>query len=305
MKQRLPYLPTIAIALLAVLSGCFRLDANLFNADATITEYQFDAYVHPDDWDVIPDPAFTIADSNIHLFTLASQADGESEASQIYAVYLGETSQIASDTVILYCHGNYAHMDAYWQRAKILANLGHKHRFGVLMFDYRGFGLSEGVPTEQGMYADASACIDWLLAMGLTDDRFAMYGFSLGSAPATELTAHPQALTPSWLMLEAPFASSEMMAQEGTGLAVPGSFFTNFKIDNAEEIKFVQQPFFWLHGIDDHFLSYENHGLSVWNNYQGVSGVQLAVPGAGHGNVVGTMGVAAYQEAVLGFLSGQ
>ncbi len=304
MKQ-LRFLPIIAcMAIVSLLSGCFRLDANLYNADNTITEYQYDNYIYPEDWDILLGPAYTVQDSNIHQFTLNSQADGETDPTKISAIYLGETSRIMTDTVILYCHGNYGHMDVYWQRAKALANLGGKHRYGFLMFDYRGFGLSEGTPSETGMYADASACIDWLKAMGLTNDRFAMYGFSLGSAAATELTAHPQALTPSWLMLEAPFASAEMMAQEGSGLAVPGSFFTNLKIDNAEEIKLVQQPFYWIHGIDDLFLSYENHGLSVWNNYHGTRGVQESVPGAGHGTIVGTMGIDAYSASVLRFLRG-
>ena len=300
MKKQLFFFSMAAIGLL---SGCFRLDANLYNADNTITEYQFDNYIHPDEWDILLDSSYAIQPADIHQMSLNSQADGEATATKISATYLGDPTQIGSDTVFLYCHGNYGHMDVYWQRAKALANLGGKHRFGVLMFDYRGFGLSEGEPTEEGMYADASACVDWLKAMGLTDDRFVMYGFSLGSAAATELTAHPRALTPSWLLVEAPFASAEMMAQEGTGLAVPGSFFTNLKIDNAEEIKLVQQPFYWLHGIDDAFLSYENHGLSVWNNYAGTRGVQQSVPGAGHGNVVGTMGVDAYSASVLAFLT--
>ncbi len=293
----------LAIAALAALvSGCFRLDSNLYSADNTITEYLNDDYPVTDDWDIVPDTSFNLADSMVHLFTLDSQTPDESTPTKIYAQYLGDISRIATDTVILYCHGNYAHMDVYWQRAKILANVGGKHRFGVLIMDYRGFGLSEGAATEDGMYADVQACIDWLQAMGLTNDRFVMYGFSLGSAPATELTANPRTLIPSWLIDEAPFASAEMMAQEGTGLAVPGSFFTNLKIDNAEEIKKVQQPFLWIHGIADAFLSYENHGTSVWNNYQGIRGEKVSVPGGGHGTVVRTMGVAAYSEAVLGFI---
>jgi hypothetical protein len=304
MKRQNLLLALAIVAFMGLLNGCFRLDSNLFENDNTITAYEYDNYTHPEDWDIVLDPSYAIADSNVHLFTLDSQGPDDAEPTSIYAIYLGETSQILTDTVILYCHGNYKHMDHYWQRAKALANLGGKHRFGVLMMDYRGYGLSKGTPTEQGMYADVTACIAWLKAMGLTNDRFAMYGFSLGSAPATELTAHPVSLIPSWLILEAPFASSEMMAQEGTGLAVPGSYFTNFKIDNAEEIKLVQQPFLWLHGIDDHFLNFENHGMSIWNNYHGTRAAKASIPGAGHGNVVGTMGIAAYSEVVLGFLLG-
>lgn len=296
------YLLATVAALVTLTQGCLRLDSNLFNPDTTITEYLHDAYPKTEDWDITLDATYSIPDSLIHDFTLESKGIGEEDAVQIRATYIGDIQRIATDTVILYCHGNYAHMDVYWQRAKALANLGWKNRFGVLMMDYRGFGLSDGTASEQGMYNDVQACVDWLKTMGLTDDRYIMYGFSLGSAPATQLTAHPEGLTPSKLILEAPFASAEMMAQEGTGLAVPGSFFTNLKIDNAEEIKLVQQPFLHIHGIDDSFLSFENHGMSVWNNYQGEYGEQAAIPGAGHGTIVKTMGIEAYSALMLGFI---
>ena len=296
------YLLATLLGLMALTQSCFRLDSNLFSPDNEITEYLHDDYPKTDEWDLVLDASYDIPDSLVHDFTLESQADGETASTTIAVTYLGDISRIATDTVILYCHGNYAHMDVYWQRAKGFANLGGKNRFGLLMMDYRGFGLSEGTASEEGMYADVQACINWLKSMGLTDDRYIMYGFSLGSAPATQLTAHPVGLTPSKLILEAPFASAEMMAQEGTGLAVPGSFFTNLKIDNAEEIKLVQQPFLHIHGIDDHFLSFENHGMSVWNNYHGVYGEQAAIPGAGHSTIVKTMGIEAYSERVLGFV---
>ena len=59
------------------------------------------------------------------------------------------------------------------------------------MIDYRGFGLSDGPPTEDGMYADANAGMQWLKDHGLTNGRLAVYGFSLGSAPATKICAEP------------------------------------------------------------------------------------------------------------------
>jgi pimeloyl-ACP methyl ester carboxylesterase len=282
-------------------AGCVRLDSNLYNPDSSITEYKL-ADADPDNWDFVPDPSLDIPDSLVHLFTLDSKAADETQATKIYAVYIGDIAQIATDTVILYAHGNAANMDVYWNRVQLLANLGGKNRFGVMMFDYRGFGLSEGTPTEAGMYADAQASLNWLESMGATGDRLIFYGFSLGSASMTELTANPTTLSPSWLILEAPFASAEVIAQDGTGLAVPGSYFTNLKIDNAEEIKKVQQPFLWIHGIDDHFLDYENHGMVVWDNYQGSRGERLSVVGAGHGNVPATYGPALYNEAVLDFV---
>ena len=74
------------------------------------------------------------------------------------------------------------------------------------------------------------------------------------------------------------------------------------KIDNADEIREVSQPFFWIHGEQDDFIDFESHGQVVWNNYQGSRGIAVPVPGADHGDVVGIMGQAEYRAAVLQFL---
>ncbi|MCB9234377.1 MAG: alpha/beta fold hydrolase [Bacteroidia bacterium] len=296
MKQYQKYLGLIVL-LGILLNGCFRLDSNLFNPDSSITEYKFEAF---DDW-LETGPAYTVDDSMIHLFTLLSQGEDEADPTTIYAAYIGDTQQIATDTVILYLHGNAAHMDVYYHRAKLLAHLGGKHRFGLMMIDYRGYGLSDGIPSEEGLYNDADAALKWLQSHGLTGDRLAMYGFSMGTAPATELTANPRTLTPNWLLLEAPFASAEVMVQDGSGLTMPGSFFTNLKIDNAEEIKKVNQPFFWIHGINDNFLRITTHGEVVWKNYHGVRGVAVRVPGADHSTIPEFTGVDGYVQDVEDF----
>lgn len=82
-------------------------------------------------------------------------------------------------------------MDFYWSRVQLLANTGGKNHYGVLMVDYRGYGLSEGKPTEEGLYADVDARLQWLKTSWLSNERLVMYGFSLGSAPATKSTAAP------------------------------------------------------------------------------------------------------------------
>ena len=48
-------------------------------------------------------------------------------------------------------------MDSYWQRTKLLANVGGTNNYGVMTFDYQGYGLSSGTPSEAGMYDDADA----------------------------------------------------------------------------------------------------------------------------------------------------
>ena len=50
-------------------------------------------------------------------------------------------------------------MDFYWQRAKLLANVGGKNRFGVMYLDYRGYGLSEGVPIDVYIWLVLPPCV--------------------------------------------------------------------------------------------------------------------------------------------------
>jgi len=284
---------------LPVFTGCFDLDDNLYNP-SKISAYKLDAY--DGDTDFHLGLSYRIPDSLVHIFTLSSQASDESSATTIYAIYIGSVTRIATDTVIMYCHGNKDHMDGYWTRAELLANTGGKNRFGVMLVDYRGYGMSEGESSENGLYADVDAALKWLKGKGLADSRLVMYGFSMGTAPATKLAAGNYSMKPSKLMLEAPFASAETMIQDASGLDLPGDFFTTLSVNNAEEIKSVTQPFFWIHGEADSFLNIETHGQVVFNNYSGSYGEAHRIPGADHRTIQTTMGFQNYMNAVEDFI---
>jgi pimeloyl-ACP methyl ester carboxylesterase len=290
----------LLIATLAGVSGCLRLDSSAFNPEK-ISGYKLDHYEGYVDFRL--DETYTIPSDLVQIFSLSSRASGESAPTTIYAMYIGDISRISSDTVIMYCHGNRDHMDFYWQRAKLLANTGSKNRFGVMMIDYRGFGMSEGEPTEKGLYADVEAALEWLASNGLTGDRLMMYGFSMGSAPATKLTAEPTILRPAKLMLEAPFANAETLVQDASAMAMPGSFFTDLSLNNAEEIKKVDQPFFWIHGMNDDFLSVYTHGQIVYDNYGGSYKEAHKISGSGHSTIQTTMGFTNYLNAVYRFIT--
>lgn len=290
----------VILLVTTLLSSCLRLDDNLYNLSDKITEYKLDNYTGQQDFKL--DDTYKIQDSLIHLFTLSSKAPNEGSATTIQAIYIGNISKIKTDTVIMYCHGNKWHMDFYWQRAKLLAHVNGKNKYGVLMIDYRGFGLSDGDPTEDGLYADVDAALQWLKLNGLTTDRLMMYGFSLGSAPACELTAKPRSMTPSKIILEAPFASADVMTNDGSGLNMPASFFTNLKIDNAEEIKNINQPLCWIHGTNDNFLNINTHGEVVYKNYIGAYKEAHRINGADHGEVQTKMGFTDYLTTLSNFI---
>jgi alpha/beta superfamily hydrolase len=291
----------IVILVATSLQACLRLDSQFFNVQE-ISSYLLEDYTGERELPDLPDE-YNIATENIHLFSL--QSDDNGDVQTIYAIYLGDTTRIATDTVIVYCHGNKHHMDLYWNRAKLLAHVGGKHRYGVLMMDYRGYGMSTGTTTESGLSADVNTCMQWLKDHGLTGERTMLYGYSLGSAPATGLAAEPRALRPSKLILEAPFASAEVMVQDAALAALPASYFTDVRVDNAEKIQHVDQPFCWIHGVDDDFLKIDTHGEVVYNHYQGSYRESHRIPQAVHNDVPAVMGYEEYLGVVGEFVGGE
>ena len=290
----------LGIATLLLSSCRKRLDDFLFNNDNSITEYKLDNYEGRTTLDVGLE--YAVADSMIHFINYPIVSEGQTL--NISAIYVGDLAKIATDTVILYCHGTADHNDFYWPRQKLYANLGGKYRFGVLMVDYAGYGLSEGNPTEANMYESVNGGLKWLKDNGLTSDRLIQFGFSLGTAPTCEVAGNPFSfhLSPSKIILEAPFASSEVMVQDASLLSFPASYFVNVKIDNAEEIKKVNVPLLWIHGEADSFLSIHTHGELVYNNYAGPSKTAVRVPGGNHEDTPFILGYTNYLSEILKFI---
>jgi pimeloyl-ACP methyl ester carboxylesterase len=280
-------------ALLSLSLACRkRLDSFLFNP-SQIESYQLDAYQGELTLDL--NGQFNVPDSLIHQ--LQWDVELEEGSAKMSAIYVGDINSIATDTVILYCHGNKDHMDFYWPRQKLYANVGGLGRYGVLMFDYPSFGLSEGKASEANMYRATARAIQWLKDQGLQNERFVIFGFSLGSAAACEVAAHPieYVLAPSKLILEAPFASAEVMIQDAGLLSIPGSFLVDLLIDNATEIKKISIPLLWIHGEDDSFLTVKSHGQPVYDHKTSGYKESFLVPGGEHET---TPFVAGYQNYI-------
>lgn len=272
----------LSLIILISLVSCLRLDNNLFNSDDTIDKYYLEDYTGEVDFKLPSE--YSVSKDEITLFTLESNNDGD--IAKIYALYLGNIEKIATDTVIMYCHGNKDHIDFNWQRQKLLYFTGQKKNYGVLTVDYRGYGLSEGNSTESGLIADISVALQWLKDNGLTDDRLIIYGFSLGSIPAIEHSANPTILEPSKLILEAPIGSIKTMVQDASGgLSMPTSFFVDLNSNNIEKIKDVAQPLLLFEGGEDIFLTYDKHGKPLFDNYKGIYKKLILVDKAVHGTI--------------------
>ena len=115
---------------------------------------------------------------------------------------------------ILYCHGNGEHV-AF--NAELAAQLRDSLQASVFLFDYRGYGHSEGRPNEAGCIADGRAAQHWLAErMGIRPNEIVLMGRSLGGAVAVALASENGAQA---LVLENTFSSMPDVAAAALPLA--------------------------------------------------------------------------------------
>jgi alpha/beta superfamily hydrolase len=286
------------ICLSVVIISCKKnnLDALAFPLETTDT-YLFENY----EGEIEIPEYYKIPEDKVHLFPLTSKDSETGETFKIYAVYIGDMTTIATDSVILYAHGQSKHMDNYWSRAKLLANIGSKNNYGVLMMDYRGYGMSEGTPTEHGLNDDVETCINWLKSKGVNEKNTIYYGYSLGCIPLIHLGAYKTDFQPAKLIIEAPLASIENLANSSTLINVHSQFITSLEFNNAEKIKSVTIPLLWLHGIEDTYIEISN-GQLIYDNYNGEFKEAHKVPNSDHTEVPETLGFENYLEILETFI---
>ena len=104
------------------------------------------------------------------------------------------------DATVILVHGRSANIST---RAPIARRL-QRDGFGVLLFDFRGYGASEGHPSERALIEDSLAAYDWTRRQGIDPRRILVIGQSLGNAPAASVaSSRPVA----GLVLVSPFSS--------------------------------------------------------------------------------------------------
>ncbi len=288
----------VLLSLVLLVVGCQKVDLNnLAFPSEELEVYTFEAY---EDQEIEIPSQYAIDPSNRTLITMQSHSEETGEDYTIYGVYIGDMNTISTDTVILYLHGQSKHMDNYYSRASLLANVGGKHNYGVLMIDYRGYGLSEGSPTEKGLYEDADAAIDWLVSKGAIGSRTIIYGYSLGAIPSIDRCAYREDFISSKLIIESPLASVENLVHSSTLINVDPGFVTTLEFNNAEKIKDVSQPLYWMHGVEDTYIAIQN-GELIYSNHMGTH-IADRVEGSDHSEVPVKMGFEYYLSRLSYFI---
>lgn len=174
---------------------------------------------------------------------------------------------------LLYLHGNGGNVTSY---APAMARFAERARASVFVLDYRGYGRSEGAPSEEGLYLDAEAALDDLVARGdARPERLIIYGFSLGTGVATELALRRRA---AGLILEAPFTSVPALL-EARFPFLDGEDFFETRFDTLAKAPRLALPVLVVHGTADRTIPF-SMGRAVAAAAPGAE--LLEVPGAGH-----------------------
>jgi uncharacterized protein len=148
---------------------------------------------------------------------------------------------------ILFCPPAGASTRHVQGQLRALSELG----YNVFAFDYRGFGSNSGMPTEQGLYADASAAYQYLTRrLRVPSSRIILAGRSLGSAVAVELATQVPA---AGLLLFSPIDSVPAAAARLYPWA-PARWLSQYRFDSRAKADRITAPVMMIHGSGDSYL---------------------------------------------------
>jgi uncharacterized protein len=153
--------------------------------------------------------------------------------------------------------------------------------YGVAFLSYRGFGGSEGSPTEAGLHQDADAAYDWLLAQGIPADRMAVVGESLGTGVATRLAADRKV---GAVILEDPYTSLADVAARRFPWA-PARLLIRDPFPSLDRIPRVTAPLLIVHGTGNTRVP-ARMGVDLFNAATGPK-VFVPIEGIGHVDLFG------------------
>lgn len=157
----------------------------------------------------------------------------------------------AENTTWIWFHGNGGNIG---HRVDELAMLHHRLGVNLFIFDYQGYGRSQGKPTEPGTYQDARAALEYVSNRPGVDPRKIVYfGRSLGAAVAVELATEKP---PAGLILVSPFSSVSDMARLAFPYLPVGWLLKN-RYDSMSRIRQIQTPLLIIHGAQDEMVPVE------------------------------------------------
>jgi uncharacterized protein len=179
------------------------------------------------------------------------------------------------DTIVHY-HGNGGHIAYRLDRVMPLVEAG----YGLLLTEYRGYGGNPGSPSEEGLYNDGRAALEFLRGHGKEDGEIVIMGESLGTGVAVKMAEETGAKA---LILESPFSSAVDIGQAAY-FFLPARVLMWDRFESINYIADINAPLLILHGDKDQVVPHR-FGKKLFD--AAVDPKQMhTLKGAGHGDIV-------------------
>ncbi len=208
-----------------------------------------------------------------------------SDGTRLHGWYLaGEEGR----PLVVFCHGNAGNISHRVDNLRLFRELG----LSVFIFDYRGYGQSEGKATENGTYADMRGALSWLKEKGWSKSQMIYFGRSLGAAIALQLAVEQP---PAGLVLESPFTSIESIGKElYPVLWMLAGWALDARYDNMAKINQIKSPLLIFHGEQDEIIPHKM-GLELFERALQPK-TFYSIPLAGHNNTYDEGGKKYWQQ---------
>lgn len=149
-----------------------------------------------------------------------------------------------SKRIFIISHGNAGNIGDRYEMGEFI---NREFQANTLMYDYRGYGQSEGRPSESGVYSDLSGAVRYVLSRGFSPNDVYLIGQSLGSAVTVEIAGQQPV---AGLILEAPFTSIRALARR-IAFSLPVDYFLRARFDSLSKIRNVRSRIAVVHGTRD------------------------------------------------------
>lgn len=195
---------------------------------------------------------------------------------------------------VVHFHGNAQNMSAHWQFVAWLPQRG----FNVFVFDYRGYGASQGSPEPKGVFEDSNAALNYVRSRkDIDSERLIIIGQSLGGTNAIAVVGSGNRAGVKAIAIEATFSSYSSIANDkipGAGALVDNTYSAENYVANLAPI-----PLLLVHGTSDPVVPYA-HSLRLLDKAHEPK-TMVTVVGGGHVEALTPRFGGKYQEALLDF----
>lgn len=174
---------------------------------------------------------------------------------------------------VLFSHGNAVDLG---QMCSFYISLGTRISCNIFSYDYSGYGVSTGKPSEKNLYADVDAAWQALRTRyGISPENIILYGQSIGTVPTVDLASRYECAA---VILHSPLTSGMRVAFPDTRKTYCFDAFPNI-----DKVSRITSPVLFIHGTEDEVIDF-SHGLALYERCP--KAVEpLWVEGAGHNDI--------------------